>query len=332
MSLKNKSLMKINKTYRSLLDKSIASMLAAIEIYNKPNFSYREDTFAILCVNAWELLLKAIWFKLNHYNHYSIYKKVPKKNKDGTISKLKTIDKNRTGNPKTISLQKVIDLLKPLHIVDSNLESNLYAIIELRDNATHFINLAPITTQIQELGFASIKNYMAFIKSNNINIDLSKYNFYLMPLAYLPSTIDADAILTEPVKNYKNFILRCIEKDNNEGDYDIAISIDVNFKKGSSLHAIEVINSPDGLLITLNEEDIKKRFPWTHKDVTINCKKRYLDFKENAKFHGIMKNIKTDNKLAHERKLDIDNPKSQKKWYYSTNIWKILDNEYTKAK
>lgn len=40
--------MRVNQTYRSLLDKSVNSMLSAIEIYNKPNFSYREETFAIL--------------------------------------------------------------------------------------------------------------------------------------------------------------------------------------------------------------------------------------------------------------------------------------------
>ena len=34
-------------------------MLAAIEVFNKPSFSYREESFAILAVNAWELLLKA---------------------------------------------------------------------------------------------------------------------------------------------------------------------------------------------------------------------------------------------------------------------------------
>ena len=62
--------MKTNKTYRSLLDKSIASMLAAIEIYNKPNFTYREDSFAILCVNAWELLLKAVYLRQNRYKMY----------------------------------------------------------------------------------------------------------------------------------------------------------------------------------------------------------------------------------------------------------------------
>jgi hypothetical protein len=41
------------------VDKSIGACLAAIEIYNKPNFSYREEVFSILMLNAWELLLKA---------------------------------------------------------------------------------------------------------------------------------------------------------------------------------------------------------------------------------------------------------------------------------
>ena len=33
--------MKKNPTYESLIDKSIGSMLSAIEIYNKPDFKYR---------------------------------------------------------------------------------------------------------------------------------------------------------------------------------------------------------------------------------------------------------------------------------------------------
>ena len=65
--------MKINKTYRSLLDKSINSMLSAIEIYNKPDFNYREETFAILAVNSWELLFKAQLLKLSKYNMNALY-------------------------------------------------------------------------------------------------------------------------------------------------------------------------------------------------------------------------------------------------------------------
>ncbi|WP_223955216.1 DUF3644 domain-containing protein [Aeromonas caviae] len=42
-----------------MLEKSVAAMLSAIEIYNKPDFRYREETFSVLCINSWELLLKA---------------------------------------------------------------------------------------------------------------------------------------------------------------------------------------------------------------------------------------------------------------------------------
>lgn len=42
-----------------LLEKSVHAALSAIEIYNKPDFKYREESFYILMVNAWELLLKA---------------------------------------------------------------------------------------------------------------------------------------------------------------------------------------------------------------------------------------------------------------------------------
>lgn len=42
-----------------LLENSISAALASIEIYNKPDFKYREQSFTILNINAWELLLKA---------------------------------------------------------------------------------------------------------------------------------------------------------------------------------------------------------------------------------------------------------------------------------
>jgi hypothetical protein len=45
--------------WKALVDKSIAACCAAIEIYNKPVVPHREETFAILVVAAWELLLKA---------------------------------------------------------------------------------------------------------------------------------------------------------------------------------------------------------------------------------------------------------------------------------
>jgi len=104
--------MKKNPIYESLIDKSIGSMLSAIEIYNKPDFKYREETFAILAINSWELLLKARLLKLNNYRVNSIYCYKPYINKNGEKSKKKKIlDRNRTNNPKSISIYEALSRL-----------------------------------------------------------------------------------------------------------------------------------------------------------------------------------------------------------------------------
>ncbi|MBR3571842.1 MAG: DUF3644 domain-containing protein [Bacteroidales bacterium] len=322
--------MKTNKIYRALLDKSVSSMLAAIEVYNKPNFYYREDSFAILCVNAWELLLKAVLLKKNRYKMTSLYVMIPKKKKDGSRSKHMEPDTNRTGNPKTITIYEVIGRLKSSGLIPQPLEDNIDSIIELRDNAIHFANLKPISRTIQELGFATIKNYMNFIKSNNIEIDISQYNFYLMPLAYVDSKIDVDAVLTQEEKNYVSLIKKKIEGKRDDDDYDIAISIDINFKKSTSLDGIGVVYDAEGIPVEIKEEDFRKRFPLSYTALCEKCSTRYTDFKRNKRFNDVMRTIKTDSKLCHTRKLDDANPKSVKQQFYSSNVFKELDKVYTK--
>ncbi len=46
---------------KEMLDRAKAAMVAAVEIYNKPGFPYRAETFVILAINGWELLCKAKW-------------------------------------------------------------------------------------------------------------------------------------------------------------------------------------------------------------------------------------------------------------------------------
>lgn len=323
--------MKVNKTYRSLLDKSISSMLSAIEIYNKPNFAYREEAFSILMVNAWELIFKAYLLKINKYNIHSVYEMEVIKKKDGTPSTRKKPSTNRCGNPKSISIFKAITALETQGKISSNLIESINSLIELRDNAIHFINPKEITKQVQELGFASIKNYISIIKTVNLEIDLSDYNFYLMPLAYVDAKIEAESILTCEVKNYLNMIKSKIENQNSLDDnFDIAISIDIDFKKGSSFDSIGFTYDSDGIPISLTEENIKKRFPLTHVKLIENCKKRYSNFKQDKDFQKIMKEIKKNEKLFHSRKLDPDNKKSQSKPFYSSNVFQELDKRYLK--
>ncbi len=324
--------MKINKTYRSLLDKSINSMLSAIEIYNKPDFKYREETFSILAINSWELLLKAHLLKKSGYKMTSIYKMVPKLKKDKTPSKLTQPKMNRSGNPITIGLPAaILRLSRTGETLGNNLIKSIKSLIELRDNAIHFHNTNEISKQIQELGFACIKNYMNLIKEWDIDIDLSQYNFYLMPLAYVDSKIDSESILTDEVKNYLNFLnSKVSETDESDKKFDVAIGIDISFKKATALDGIGMKYEKDGVPITLSEEDITKRFPLTHEEVRITAATRYSNFKYNNVFHGHMKIIKTNEKLCHTRQLDPNNSLSTSKTFYSTNVWQELDKKYVK--
>jgi hypothetical protein len=49
---------RLNRSAR-VLQSAEAALMSAIEIYNKPAFAYREERFAILALNVWELLLNA---------------------------------------------------------------------------------------------------------------------------------------------------------------------------------------------------------------------------------------------------------------------------------
>lgn len=325
--------MKTNPIYKSLLNKSVSSMLSAIEIYNKPNFAYREESFAILAVNSLELLFKAQLFKAFKYNLQSLYVLEPVLTKNGLPHKRKKKPKlSRSGNPQTINLMESIKRLINLGLkISNNNIGNIESLVELRDNAIHFHNNDSISKEIQEIGFATIKNYLHLIKNWEVEIDMSSYNLYLMPLAYVDSKVISTGVITKEVQNYLSFVKSKIDQeDKDDKDFDIAISIDVSFKKENSFGQLGFKYDDKGVPIKLTEENIKETFPLTHKDVCVAASKRYIDFKQNNDFHACMKKIKENSKLCHERKLDPDNKSSMTKLFYNSNIWKVLDENYNK--
>ena len=253
--------MKKNPIYESLIDKSIGSMLSAIEIYNKPDFKYREETFAILAINSWELLLKARLLKLNNYRVNSIYCYKPYINKNGEKSKKKKIlDRNRTNNPKSISIYEALSRLEGLHELPIKLKDNIESLIEFRDNAIHFVNMKDLSKPLQELGFACIKNYVQVLKDWQTKRSLSKYNLYLMPLAYVENKMDIDSASTPEAQNFIKLVKHKLEEENKDDDYDIAIKIELKFQKGNSFGAASVKYDENGVPITLSEEDIDRLF------------------------------------------------------------------------
>jgi hypothetical protein len=149
--------------YKSLLEKSLGAALGAIEVYNKPDFKYREESFVILIVNSWELLLKAKILKDSNNKLSSLY-----------IHQGRKIKKSRTGNPLTIELLGAMQKLT----LDTTVIDNLTSLIEIRDTAVHFYNDDSVRYIVYTLGVAALKNYQTLIKQW-FKKSLTAYHFYI---------------------------------------------------------------------------------------------------------------------------------------------------------
>lgn len=79
-------------SYR-LAKKSLNATLSALEIYNKPDSKYREESFCILMINAYEILFKAKILSDNEDKIKSLYIYENKKGKKDKVLKQKVIKK-----------------------------------------------------------------------------------------------------------------------------------------------------------------------------------------------------------------------------------------------
>jgi len=153
-------------SYTALRNNSKAAMLAAIEIYNKPQISYRDECFSILLVNAWELLLKAILSK----NKQRIY--YPKK---------------RNQPYRTLSIQDALNLairFFPRDIEYEPVAKNINMFLTYRNNAIHFYNQPGLSVIIYGLAQTSIVNYRDLMLSI-FNIDIAdEMTISLLPLSF----------------------------------------------------------------------------------------------------------------------------------------------------
>lgn len=317
-----------------LVSRAIAATVAAIEIYNKPNFPYREETFAILAINGWELLLKAKWLKDHNNNIQALYVKEPRKNKDGSNSQKQQIKKTRSGNPFTYGLDFLAKKLLETRDFDSIAWANIQVLTEIRNSSIHFYNRAgEIPVHIQEIGAASIKNFVITCKSW-FNRDLSEFNFYIMPLSFIELPRQTGAVVLNPAeKKFLSFIERL--KFNDDGvtsPYSITVKIDIKFTRSKTpgAHGVNVTNNPKAPEIRLTEEQIIERYPWDYRRLTVECQNRYTDFKVSNKYHTLRKQLIDNKKYGSVRFLDPNNPKSSRKPFFNSSIMCEFDKHYTK--
>ena len=321
--------------YQFLLDKSIQAVISAIEVYNKPDFKYREESFSILMVNAWETLLKAKILCNNNNELKSIYViDRDAKKKNGKPYKTPKYKTNRAGNYLTIDIFNCIKKVS----VDKILEENIELLVNIRDNAIHFFNDSKLfEKKVLEIGTATLKSYVKCV-NDWFNFDLSKYNFYLMPISFFHThEIESFSINSED-KQHQNLLNYIAEKENEfpsdtTKEHNISLVLETKFIRSSSMEGLNVRFDPNSN-VTVNvssEEQFRNKYPWNWTDKLLpKLKERYSDFKRTKDFWALKRELEKNSEFSNIRPLDWNKPNGTKKRFYSPNILKEFDKKYTK--
>lgn len=319
-----------------LANKSVQAAVAAIEICNKPNFSYREEAFALLMANAWELLLKAKWMLDHDDSATSLYEMI-----DGENG-AKVVKTNRSGNPLSVGL--VYLAAKMLEDPDSGLakpcHDNILALLEIRDNAAHFVNKdLYLGRRVLEIGTASLRNYLS-LATEWFQLDLSEYNFFLMPISFYhgfeavePAT---RAHYPEQIQRLLTYLDQLEESENAEeavGQH-VALRLETKLVRGKDVCSVAFrwTDDPTAPVLAVREEDALKNYLLTYRSLANVLKRRYSNFVENRAFHKLRKELEKDKKFAIVRLLNPENPRSARQRFYNANILQAFDKHYERRK
>ncbi len=317
------------------VEKAEAALVAAVEVYNKPSFRYREETFALLAINAWELLLKAQLLKRGANDPKVIRVYEPRRTKTGKPSKKLYLKRNRAGSPLTVSLPAcVLALDKDASTrLSPEIKANLDALVAIRDNAAHYINASPLLAkQVLEVASATVKNFIILTKAWFAR-DFSDSLSLVLPLSFISGGRDIDSVVVTAGEDRLIKYLQSLAATEPEAGspYSVAVRVQVKFERSKLATAskVQVTNDPDAVKVILTEQDVRERYPWDYKALGAKCMERYANFKLDGKFHGLRKPLIGDPRYAHSRFLDPGNPKSGRKDFYGPAIFEVLDKHYT---
>jgi hypothetical protein len=275
-----------------LVDKAVEAAVAAIEVYNKPSFTYREEAFSILMINAWELLLKARILKENDNRMRSIEVWEPVRRRDGSTGRRVGPRKNRTGTHHTVSLQSAWQTVRGYsrHAIDDLCVENLQLLLEIRDNAVHLGNKGrPLRKGIQEVSAGALRNFLKAC-SSWFGRDLSAQNFAIMPLVFESPSGVIQTAFDESERGAAGKLLSLISRKESQFPFDparpfnLAVELELKFVRRPTAGAVPVrVGAPggDSLPVFLTEEEVLAAYPWRYNELLQRLANRYTDFVQN---------------------------------------------------
>lgn len=323
---------------QTLAEKAVSAATAAIEIYNKPNFAYREESFAILMLNAWELLMKARVLDENSNQPKAIESWQHYTKRDGTKSVRRKPDRTRSGNVKTIGMDRATGLVRsyPTKNINDTCAANLDLLTEVRDTAVHFrhddLGLA---VKVHEVGTAAVRNFVTALY-DWFGVSLNEMNFYLMPLAFQPPAAVVESLYSDQRSTSVAKLLQHIQQQEakqGDGAFAATLKIKMTLSRSNDNDA-EVVRVGRGganaIAVTLTEEQFRDQYPWDYKTLTQRLRYRYTDFLANQQYHDIRQPLEDVPSLCHTRLLNPENANSSTKKFYSPNMIARFDEHYQK--
>ena len=215
-------------SHKKLCDNSRAAMLAAIEIYNKPQTTYREQVVTVHVVNAWELILKAALRKAKKNIFYK---------------------KKRGEDYRSFSLEHCIaDMdrhrLWPSSVDGDGVRANLNVLTDYRNKIIHLYVSDDLNTILYMFLQQSIVNYRDFVL-DVFGKDLADdITWTLLPLAAsTPSDairslrVDGDGRSTQVVEDFLRDLRKIIgEAEDLGADMGrIAMIQEINLQSGKKI-------------------------------------------------------------------------------------------------
>ena len=109
------------------------------------------------------------------------------------------------------------------------------------------------------------------------------------------------------------------------------MNIQVKFARTKDPEAFRVALSheEEAIPIVLSDEQIRDKYPLSYDELTKKLCQRYIDFKQDKKYHSLRKNLQQDQRFGHVRRLDPSNPRSSAKPFFSEAIISEFDKHYT---
>ena len=270
-----------------LVSRSLDAFTLALEVYNRPSMKNRVEAFAIMMVNAWELLLKAEILKAEGY------------------------EKIFYDGDKSISIS---DAVKRRLQEQDPVRINLETIIDLRDHAIHLL-IPELQPQLSRLFQATVLNYQTRYRNEMGNAPLAGQSVGMLSLVVDGPAPEVALIQKlygkHAAQSVSKFIQRFDETSKTVDSTEFSIPIDYRLalvkREDESDLSLSVGDAGEGAIIITKTKDPDATHPYHTNEALneINKRQATISIKSGA-FQAVLNKHKINNQTKSDMRWVID--------------------------